>query len=275
MLKPRLIPVLLLKNGILVRSKTFTFHQHTGNPVEQVGRYTAWKADELIYLDINRDDAHDFRETLHLIGNTTSHRDIPATMTNNMIDIIRFVSERCMIPLTVGGKIRTLDDIRIRIKNGADKVSINTQALKEPVFIEQAARAFGNQCIVVCVDVQYDSERKKHEVYAHFGKDATGLSPVQWCQEAERRGAGEILLQSIDRDGTARGYDIELIRSVADAVSIPVIALGGVGTYQHFVEGLVEGKASAVAAANIFHFSEQSIIKAKKHMKSAGIDVRL
>ncbi len=275
MLKPRLIPVLLLKNGILVRSKTFTFHQHTGNPVEQVGRYTAWKADELIYLDISRDDAHDFRETLHLIGNTTSHRDVPATMTNNMIDIIRCVSERCMIPLTVGGKIRALDDIRIRLKYGADKVSINTQALKDPAFIEQAARAFGSQCIVVCVDVKYDAEKRTHEVYARFGKEATDLSPVEWCREAERRGAGEILLQSIDRDGTARGYDIELIRSVADAVSIPVIALGGVGTFQHFVEGLVEGRASAVAAANIFHFYEQSIIKAKKHMKIAGIDVRL
>lgn len=196
-------------------------------------------------------------------------------MTNDIIAIISEVSKRCIVPLTVGGKIRALDDIRIRIKHGADKVSINTQALREPVFIEQAARAFGSQCIVVCVDVKYDPERKKHEVYAHFGKEATGLSPVGWCQEAERRGAGEILLQSIDRDGTARGYDIELIRSVADAVSIPVIALGGVGTFEHFVQGLRQGGASAVAAANIFFFHEQSVIKAKKHMSASGIDVRL
>src|SRR3990167_7578937 len=197
MLKPRIIPVLLLKNGILVRSKTFTFHQHTGNPVEQVARYTAWKADELIYLDINRDDAHDFRETLHLIGNTTSHRDVPATMTNNMIDIIRHVSERCRIPLTVGGKIRTLDDIRIRLKSGADKVSINTKALEDPSFIEQAAKAFGNQCIVVSVDVKFDPATGKHEVMTGFGKTPTGRSPVEWCKEAEKRGAGEILLQSV------------------------------------------------------------------------------
>lgn len=275
MLKPRLIPVLLLKNGVLVRSKTFSFHQLTGDPLGQVERYTAWKADELIYLDINRDDTHDFRETMHVIGTTSSGKDMPATMTNNFIDIIKHVSQRCMIPLTVGGKIRTLEDIRIRLKSGADKVSINTKALEDPSFIEQAAKEFGNQCIVVSVDVRFDPSNGKHEVVSGFGKQPTGHDPVAWCREAEKRGAGEILLQSVDRDGTGQGYDIPLIRAVSDAVTIPVIALGGVGTFDHLVQGLTEGHASAVAAANIFHFSEQSVIKAKKHMKTAGIDVRL
>jgi len=275
MLKPRLIPVLLLKNGILVRSKTFSFHQHTGDPLGQVERYTAWKADELIYLDINRDETHDFRETMSVIGSTSSNKNIPATMTNDIVSLIRCVSEKCMIPLTVGGKIRTLEDIRVRLKNGADKVSINTQALDEPAFIDRAARTFGNQCIVVCIDVRRDPETGTYEVYRHFGREATGMTPVAWAQEVQQRGAGEILLQSIDRDGTGTGYDLALIRQVTAGVSIPVIALGGVGKFSDFAAGLREGGASAVAAANIFHFSEQSIIKAKQEMKAAGIDVRL
>jgi len=276
MLKPRLIPVLLLKDGVLVRSKTFTFHQLTGNPTSQVQRFSDWKADELIYLDINREDAsHDYRETMNVIGTTSSLKNAPATMTNNFIDIIRFVSEKCFIPLTVGGKIRALEDIRIRLQNGADKVAINTQAIEDPSFIEKAARAFGSQCIVLSVDVKYDPETKSHEVFSHFGKRPTGLSPIDWCREAEHSGAGEILLQSIDRDGTGLGYDIEITSKVADAVSIPVIALGGVGKFEHFVEGLKKGNASAVAAANIFHFSEHSVMKAKKAMKAANIDVRL
>ncbi|OIO54314.1 hypothetical protein AUJ46_03155 [Candidatus Peregrinibacteria bacterium CG1_02_54_53] len=275
MLKPRLIPVLLLKNGILVRSRTFTFHQHTGDPLGQVERYTAWKADELIYLDINRDDTHDFRETMSVIGSTSSNKNIPATMTNDIIAMIRYVSEKCMIPLTFGGKIRTLDDIRIRLRNGADKVSINTQALDDPIFIEKASQAFGNQCIVVCIDVKRDPATGTCEVYKHFGREPTGMTPVEWAQEAERRGAGEILLQSIDRDGTGTGYDLALVREVAESVSIPVIALGGVGKFSDFVAGLKEGRASAVAAANIFHFSEQSVIHAKQEIRAAGIDVRL
>lgn len=274
MLKPRLIPVLLLKNGILVRSRTFSLHQHTGDPLGQVERYTAWKADELIYLDINRGDTHDFRQTMSVIGTTSSNRNMPATMTNDVISVIRYVSEKCMIPLTVGGKIRSIEDIRIRLKNGADKVSINTVALDDPSFIEKASKAFGNQCIVVCIDVKKE-EDGSYQVYRGFGKEPTGRDPVGWAREIEKLGAGEILLQSIDRDGTGEGYDIPLIRSVSDAVSIPVIALGGVGKFSHLTEGLKEGHASAVAAANIFHFSEQSVIKAKKEMQAAGIDVRL
>lgn len=275
MLKLRLIPVLLLKNGVLVRSRTFSFHQLTGDPLGQVERFTAWKADELIYLDINRDDVHDFRETMHVIGTTSSKKDMPATMTNNFIDIIRSVSERCRIPLTVGGKIRTIEDIRVRLKNGADKVSINTKAIEDSAFITEASEAFGNQCIVVSIDVKFDPATGTHQVYKHFGREATGLDPVVWAKEVEKQGAGEILLQSIDRDGTGKGYDIDGIRAVSDAVRIPVIALGGVGSFDHFVEGVREGHASAVAAANIFHFTEQSVIHAKKHMRAAGLDVRL
>lgn len=275
MLKPRLIPVLLLKNGILVRSRTFTFHQHIGDPIGQVERFTAWKADELIYLDINRDESHDYRETMHVIGTTSSQRELPATMTNDFISIVRAVSEKCLVPLTVGGKIRTIEDIRVRLKNGADKVSINGQGLEDPGFIDRAAKAFGSQCIVVCVDVKVDPATGKHEVFKRFGREPTGLEVTEWCREAERRGAGEILLQSIDRDGTGQGYDIPLIRKVVDAVSIPVIALGGAGTFEHLVEGLRDGHATAVAAANIFHFTEHSVVHAKEYMKRAGIDVRM
>ena len=275
MLRPRLIPVLLLKDGALVRSRTFSFHQFTGDPLGQVERFTDWRADELIYLDINREGSHDYRETMHVIGSTSSRKDLPATMTNDVVEIIRLVSEKCMIPLTVGGKVRSLDDIRIRLKNGADKVSINTKALEDPAFITEAAKAFCNQCIVVSVDVKFDPATGKHEVFKSFGKEPTGLDPVTWCKEAERLGAGEILLQSIDRDGTGKGYDLPLIKNVADAVSIPVIALGGVGKFEHLIEGLRNGHASAVAAANIFHFSEHSVINAKKAMYSAGVPVRL
>lgn len=275
MLKPRLIPVLLLKNGVLVRSKTFTFHQHTGDPEGQVERFADWKADELIYLDINRDNIHDYRETMSTIGSTSSQKNVESTVTNDFTKIIRSISRKCTIPLTVGGKVCTLEDIRLRLANGADKVSINTKALENPSFIEEASETFGSQCIVVCVDVKQDPDTKKYEVYKGFGKEPTGLDPITWCKEVEKRGAGEILLQSIDRDGTGQGYDIHLISSIVNAVSIPVIALGGVGSFDDFVEGLNEGHASAVAAANIFHFSENSVLNAKKHMKSAGINVRV
>ena len=275
MLKPRLIPVLLLKNGILVRSRTFGLHQSTGDPIGQVERYTAWKADELVYLDISRDEIHDFRHTASVIGSTSSKKNIPATMTDSIVEIIGYVSERCFVPLTVGGKIRTLEDIRVRLKVGADKVSINTKAIEDPEFVKSAAMKFGSQCIVICVDVKYDGKTDKYEVYTRFGKEPTGLHPVEWCLELEKRGAGEILLQSIDRDGTGVGYDLDLIRMVSTTVNIPVIALGGVGKFEHFGEGLNVGKATALAAANIFHFTEHSIIKAKKYMVSEGFDIRL
>jgi len=185
------------------------------------------------------------------------------------------VSEKCMIPLTAGGGIRTLDDIQMLLKNGADKVSINTKALDDSDFIKKASQRFGSQCIVVSVDVKFNVDSGKKEVYAHFGKESTSRDPIEWCFEVARRGAGEILLNSIDRDGTGEGYDLELLRKVSECVNIPVIALGGVGTFEHLMEGIKIGKASAVAAANIFHFTELSVINAKKYMKSVGIDVRI
>ncbi len=275
MLKPRLIPVLLLKNGILVRSKNFDFHQSTGDPIGQVERFVAWKADELIYLDISREGAHDYRETMQVVGSTSSRKDLEATTSGDFIDVVKAVAKVCTIPFTVGGKIKTLEDIRARLKNGADKVSVNTIALENPSFITEAAEKFGSQCIVVSMDVKYNSHSNTHEVYKNFGKESAELDPVMWAKEIEKKGAGEILLQSIDRDGAGNGYDLPLIKKVSESVSIPVIALGGVGTFQHLVEGLILGEASAVAAANIFHFTEQSIINAKKHMREAGIDVRM
>lgn len=272
MLKPRLIPVLLFKNGVLVRSQGFDFYQSTGDPIGQVERFTDWKADELIYLDITEDDAYNPSGTMQVIGSITSKKDNKVGTAHDFIEVVQEVAKRCFIPLTVGGKIRTLEDARIRLKSGADKVSINTAVLERSEFITELAEEFGSQAVVVSIDVLFKDG--KREVYSHGGTKATGWEPVEWAKEAEKRGAGEILLNSIDRDGMGNGYDLECVRAVTSAVHIPVIALGGVGEYKHFVEGLKAG-ASAVAAANIFHFREQSIIEAKKFLTNAGISVRL
>ena len=272
MLKPRLIPVLLFKNGVLVRSQHFDFFQSTGDTIGHVERFTKWNADELIYLDISRDDIYNSQGTMQNIGSTTSGKDTGAASSHNFIEVIQAVAKKCFIPLTVGGKIRTVDDIRTRLKSGADKVSINTVALENPSFITEAANVFGSQCIVVSIDVRRTVAG--WEVYSHYGERATGRQAVEWAVEVARRGAGEILLGSIDRDGAGEGYDTKLIIAVARAVPIPVIALGGVGKFEHFVDGLHAG-ASAVAAANIFHFTEQSVVNAKRFMQNHGVAVRL
>ncbi len=274
MLKTRLIPVLLLKNSMLVRSRSFNFHQLTGDPLGQVERFTAWKADELIYLDITREGGYDNMATMSVVGSGTSHKDVLSGEVKSFADIIRLVSEKCTIPLTAGGGVRTLEDIQTLLNNGADKVSINTIAIENPHFITEASKRFGSQCIVVSVDVKVNPDGKK-EVYKHFGKESTGLDPVIWCKKIAQLGAGEVLLNSIDRDGDGNGYDLELIKSISEVVHIPVIALGGVGTFEHLVEGITKGGASAVAAANIFHFTELSVLNAKKYLKSKGIDVRI
>ncbi len=261
MLKKRLIPCLLLKNGLLVRSESFSIHQVLGNPIHEVERFNTWSVDELIYLDISQEDYYDLRRD-----------DMKVKSRNHPLDILEDVSRSCFMPLTFGGRIRALSDIRDRISRGADKVTLNTAALETPDLITEGARAFGNQAIVVSIDAKrHDSGR--HEVFCG-GRTPTGRDPAEWAREAESLGAGEIFLNSIDRDGTARGYDLDLIQKVVAATSVPVIACGGVGSYEDFVAGIRAG-ASAVSAANIFHFKELSDRQAKKVMRAAGVDVRL
>jgi imidazole glycerol-phosphate synthase subunit HisF len=263
MLKTRLIPCLLLKNGMLVRSERFSIHQIVGYPVHEVMRFNQWAVDELVYLDISRDDSHDLRRDDHAVAGLTSS-----------LDILKAISASCFMPLTFGGRIRSVEDMRIRFAAGADKITINTAAVEMPDLIREGARQFGCQAVVVSIDVKREADGSCG-VYTRGGSQATGLDPVAWAREAERLGAGEIFLNSIDRDGTGEGYDLDLIRSVASAVGIPVIACGGVGRYEHFAPGILEGRASAVSAANIFHFKELSDKNAKRVMKKAGLDVRL
>jgi imidazole glycerol-phosphate synthase subunit HisF len=262
MLKNRLIPVLFLKHGFLVRSEGFSYHQNLGNPVAQVERYNAWNVDELIYIDITPDNHYDRRR-----------EDLGIENPDNIYDIISLVSRKCFMPLTVGGKIRTLEDIHKRLALGADKVTINSKAIEAPEFIKEAAAHFGSQSIVISIDVRKHDDGS-YEIYSGGGKIPTGLKPHIWAKEAENMGAGEILLNSIDRDGRAVGYDLDLLKIVNNTVSIPVIACGGVGNYQHFAEGLQDAGISAVAAGNIFHFKEMSYLHAKQHLKKAGLNVR-
>ncbi len=262
MLKKRLIPCLFLKNGFLVRSELFKHHQLLGNAIHQVDRFNAWDVDELIYIDISDDDNYNIgREDLKMKGE------------NNVLDILESVSKSCFMPLTFGGRIKSIDDIRQRLKRGADKITLNTKAIEEPLFISEAARIFGSQCIIVSIDVVRHECGSCEVVYDHARKHS-GKSPVEWALEAERLGAGEIFLNSVDRDGTGKGYDIDLVRSVAQTVSIPVIACGGVGQFKHFGQGIIEGKADAVAAGNIFHFTELSARQARKQLIRMGVDVR-
>lgn len=262
MLKHRIIPCLLLRNGVLVQSKGFKRHQVLGNPTTAVKRLSTWAADELIYLDISSNRTYEMnRDDLNHENHTT------------IIDIIKDVSSYAFMPLTFGGGIRDVKDINAILKAGADKVAINTIAVKDPKFITRSAKIFGSQCIVVSIDVAKNS-KNDYEVKINGGKDWTGLAPVDWSQEVEKLGAGEILLNSIDRDGLRTGYDIELIKSVVEAVSIPIISIGGVGQWEDFEEVLTKSRVSAVSAANIFHYSEQSVLNAKKYLFNKGINVR-
>jgi cyclase len=261
-LKTRLIPCLLLKNGLLVRSEEFSIHQTVGNPIHQVERLNAWAIDELIYIDITREGTH---------GENRNDNKVKAE--TDLLAIIESVSRTCFMPLTFGGGIRTIEEIRLRLASGADKVTINTQALETPEFIEEAARIFGSQAIVVSVDAKR-RDPGEWEVMSRWGQEATGRGVVDWVREAERRGAGEIFLNSIDEDGIAEGYDLALIRAAAEASTIPVIACGGVGRFEHLAEGVAAG-ASAVSAANIFHFTEHSTQRAKRVLADAGVDVRM
>ena len=252
MLKMRIIPCLDVKDGRVVKGVNFVDLIDAGDPVAQARVYDGEGADELCFLDITA--SHENRDTLY--------------------DVVRGTAEQCFMPLTVGGGVRRVEDIRTLLLAGADKVSINTAAIARPEFVAEAARKFGSQCIVVAIDAKGVSPGK-WEIFTHGGRRRTGIDAVDWAQRVTASGAGEILLTSMDRDGTGEGFDLALTRAVADAVTVPVIASGGVGTLDHLVEGINEGHATAVLAASIFHFGIHSIRQAKAHMKAAGIPVRL
>jgi imidazoleglycerol phosphate synthase cyclase subunit len=261
--RPRLIPCLLLKHGVIVRSERFEVHQVIGNPMSTVERFSQWNVDELILLDISADDYHDLRRD-----------DLRQSYDGSTaLDVLKAVSQVCFMPLAFGGRIRTLEDIRLRLGAGADKCVINTKAVEDPNFIAEAARHFGSQCVVISIDA-LRHEDGNYEVYSHLGKQPTGLDPAAWAARVEALGAGEIFLNSINCDGAAQGYDVGLIRQVTDATTIPVIACGGVGKYEHFPTGILEGGAAAVSAANIFHFFELSYPIAKMACLDSGIPMR-
>ena len=252
MLKARLIPCLDVKDGRVVKGVNFVDLRDAGDPVEIAKAYDAAGADELCFLDITA---------------THENRSI-------IFDVVQRTAEACFMPLTVGGGVRRLDDIRKLLLAGADKVSINSAAVADRDFVRQAAEKFGAQCVVVAIDAKQVSAGR-WEIFTHGGRRPTGIDAVAFAREVAALGAGEILLTSMDRDGTGKGFDIELTRTIADAVSIPVVASGGVGTLDHLVEGIRDGHAAAVLAASIFHFGTYSIGEAKRHLASAGIPMRL
>lgn len=262
MLKTRLIPVLLLQNGLLVRSENFCTYQIIGNPIHEVERFNEWSVDELIYLDMSRNGHYDLRRD-----------DQKVSGLENPLQILSLVSKTCFIPLTWGGRIKTTNDMYKCFFHGADKVSVNSAAVLDPELITAGAKMFGSQAIVVSIDVLRDHVGFP-EVVIDGGQNKTGKDAILWAQEVERRGAGEILLQSVTHDGVGCGYDLELIKAVSNVTTIPVIACSGVGRYEHYVEGINSG-ASAVAAANIWHYKELADRQAKKVMAKSGIAVRL
>ena len=257
MLKMRIIPCLDVKDGRVVKGVNFVDLRDAGDPVEAAAAYDEAGADELCFLDI-----------------TASHEK-----RGIILDVVGRTAERCFMPLTVGGGVRMLDDVRELLRAGADKVSINTAAVSDRSFVARAAEKFGNQCIVVAIDAKQVANggegQPRWEIFTHGGRNRTGIDAIEYAKEVVRLGSGEILLTSMDRDGTRAGFDIPLTRAISDAVPVPVIASGGVGTLDHLVEGIRDGGATAVLAASIFHFGDHTIGEAKRHMAAAGIAVRL
>ena len=255
MFKVRVIPCLDVKDGRVVKGVNFVDLRDAGDPVEAAIAYDAAGADELCFLDI-----------------TATHEN-----RGTMLDVVRRTAEACFMPLTVGGGVRTIDDIKTLLRYGADKASINSAAVSNREFVKQAAEKFGEQCIVVAIDakrVKRAGGGERWEIFTHGGRNSTGIDAIEYAQEVVSLGAGEILLTSMDRDGTKSGFDLELTRAVSDAVPVPVVASGGVGTLDHLVEGVVQGGASAVLAASIFHFGEFTIAQAKERLAAAGVPIR-
>ncbi|MSP68525.1 MAG: imidazole glycerol phosphate synthase subunit HisF [Alphaproteobacteria bacterium] len=252
MLTIRIIPCLDVKDGRVVKGVNFVDLRDAGDPVEQAKVYDAQGADELCFLDITA---------------SSDNRNI-------ILDVVARTAEQCFMPLTVGGGVRRVEDVRRLLLAGADKVSINTAAVNDPALVAAAAEKFGTQCIVVAIDAKSGAGGRA-QVYTHGGRTPTGLDAVSWARRVEELGAGEILLTSMDRDGTRAGFDLALTRAIADAVGIPVIASGGVGTLDHLVAGVRDGHASAVLAASIFHYGEFTIAEAKAHMAAAGLPMRM
>ncbi|MGB0627584.1 MAG: imidazole glycerol phosphate synthase subunit HisF [Alphaproteobacteria bacterium] len=261
MLKTRIIPVLFLMNGLIVRSEGFREFKVIGNPINQLARLNDWLADELVYIDITREGDYDLRRD-----------DMKLKGADDIVGILRQISEKAFMPLTFGGRIRAIEDVDAFIHNGADKVIINSQAYHQPGLVTQVAEKYGTQAMVVGIDVR--REDGGHAMYVDQGRTRVDDDPLAYAREAEARGAGEIMLNSIDRDGSAEGYDTEIIRAMADVVGIPVIACGGVGTFEHFRPGIDKGGASAVAAGNIFHFTENAYKRAKRQLHRRGYNVR-
>ncbi len=255
-LAKRIIPCLDVDNGRVVKGVKFVDIRDAGDPVEVARRYDREGADEITFLDITA--THDNRDTI--------------------VHVVEQVASEVFIPLTVGGGIRTLDDIRRMLNAGADKVGINSAAVFNPEFVREAAQRFGSQCIVVAIDakkVSQPGEADRWEIFTHGGRKATGIEAIGWAKKMVDYGAGEILLTSMDRDGTREGFDLSLTRAISEAVTVPVIASGGVGNLDHLADGVIEGKADAVLAASIFHFAEHTIQQAKEHMAARGIEMRL
>ena len=253
-LAKRIIPCLDVDNGRVVKGVQFVDIRDAGDPVEIARRYDEQGADELTFLDI-----------------TASHED-----RETMVHVVEEVAGQVFIPLTVGGGIRKVEDIRRMLNAGADKVAINTAAVHNPEFVKEAAGKFGSQCIVVAIDAKQVSDKpRRWEIFTHGGRKPTGIDAIEWAEKMVDYGAGEILLTSMDRDGTKIGFDLDLTRAISEAVSVPVIASGGVGEHEHLVEGVKQGRADAVLAASIFHFGEYSIEEAKRRMAANGIEVRL